>query len=163
MHRTLLVLILLATFSAPPIYSEPDPSLQGISSRTGLASWYWEFSPGINKTTANMEIFDSSKLTCAAWDFPFNTILKVTNLDNEKSILVRVNDRGPAKRLVREGRIIDLSKGAFERIADPGDGLIRVRVEIVQPPGAGGEWGAALQANSSASAGNPGLGLANIL
>ncbi len=99
----------------------------------GLASWYAEFSPGIRKTTANMELFDDSELTCAMWDVPFGTIIKVTNLENNKTVIVRVNDRGPAKRLVRNGRIIDLTQAAFAKIADLGEGLIQVKVEIANP------------------------------
>lgn len=97
----------------------------------GIASWYAEFSPGIQKTTANMEVFDHNGLTCAIWDVPFNTRLEVTNLENGESVVVRVNDRGPAKRLCRAGRIVDLSLAAFRAIADPDKGLIRVRVRVL--------------------------------
>ena len=97
----------------------------------GMASWYSEEDPGVLETTANMECFNDTLLTCAMWDVPFNTILKVTNLENGKSIFVRVNDRGPAKRLVREGRIIDLTKAAFSRISDLENGLINIKVEII--------------------------------
>jgi rare lipoprotein A len=75
-----------------------------------------------------MEIFDDSQLTCAMWDLPFNTILKVTNLENGRSVLVRVNDRGPARRL---NRPIDLTKEAFSRIAELDKGLTDVSVEIM--------------------------------
>ena len=94
----------------------------------GKASWYSQNDPGILLTTANMERFNDSKLTCAVWDLPFNTILKVTNLENGKSVIVRVNDRGPAKRL---NRTIDLTKQAFSRIADLDKGLADVSVEII--------------------------------
>jgi len=94
----------------------------------GKASWYSQNDPGILLTTANMERFDDSLLTCAMWDLPFNTILKVTNLENGKSVLVRVNDRGPARRL---NRPIDLTKEAFSRIADMDKGLADVSVEII--------------------------------
>ena len=97
----------------------------------GMASWYSEKDPGILKTTANMEEFDDTKLTCAMWNIPFNTILKVTNAENGKSVYVRVNDRGPAKRLVRQGRIIDLTKEAFSRIASLKKGLIDITIEII--------------------------------
>jgi len=97
----------------------------------GMASWYSEEDPGVLKTTANMECFDDTLLTCAMWDVPFNTILKVTNLENGKAVFVRVNDRGPAKRLVREGRIIDLTKRAFSKIADLENGLVNIKVEII--------------------------------
>jgi len=97
----------------------------------GLASWYSEEDPGILKTTANMELFDDKRFTCAVWGFPFHSLLKVTNLENGRSIYVRVNDRGPAKRLVQEGRIIDLTKTAFAEIDDLDKGLIRVAVEVI--------------------------------
>jgi len=79
-----------------------------------------------------MEIFDDTDLTCAIWDIPFNTRLEVTNLDNGRSIVVRVNDRGPARRYCSQGRVIDLSKEAFSRIADTGKGLISVSVRPVR-------------------------------
>jgi len=94
----------------------------------GMASWYSERDTGILATTANMERFNERERTCAIWDIPFNTILKVTNLENNKSVYVRVNDRGPAKRL---NRAIDLTKGAFSDIADLKDGLISVSIEIM--------------------------------
>ena len=97
----------------------------------GTASWYSEDDPGILKTTANMETFDDSSLTCAMWDIPFNTYLKVTNLGNGKSVVVRVNDRGPAKRFVQQGRIIVLTKTAFSKIADLDQGLIKVRIGVI--------------------------------
>jgi rare lipoprotein A len=97
----------------------------------GTASWYSERDAGILKTTANRETFDDGKLTCAIWDLPFNTLLKVTNLENGKFVVVRVNDRGPAKRLVKQGRIIDLTREAFSRIADLDKGLIPVKLSIL--------------------------------
>jgi len=98
----------------------------------GIASWYSEFSPGIRPTTANMEIFNHDEMTCAIWDFPFDSWLEVTNLRNGKKVLVRVNDRGPAKRLCREGRVIDLTMAAFDKIADLDEGLIDVKVRVVR-------------------------------
>jgi len=97
----------------------------------GLASWYSETDPGINLHTANGEIFDDTQLTCASWDFPFNTILEVTNLKNQKSVRCRINDRGPAKRL---NRVVDLTKTAFRKIANPRRGLVDVSVVPVEIP-----------------------------
>ena len=97
----------------------------------GMASWYSEQDPGVLETTANMEAFNDTAFTCAIWDMPFNTFLKVTNLINGKYIYVRVNDRGPAKRLVRQGRVIDLTKSAFATLDDLGKGLIQVSIEIL--------------------------------
>ena len=99
--------------------------------KIGKASWYSRRSPGIRKRTANNEIFNDRELTCAMWGVPFNQKIKVTNLDNGKSVVVRVNDRGPHKRLVRKGRVIDLTKTAFEQIASLKKGLIKIRLELL--------------------------------
>jgi len=101
------------------------------SAHKGQASWYSERSPGINKRTANNEVFDDSGMTAAMWGVPFNQRVRVTNLENGKSIVVRVNDRGPHKRYARKGRIIDLSKSAFSRIASLKKGLININLELL--------------------------------
>ena len=97
----------------------------------GRASWYSKTDAGIKRHTANMEVFDDTGLTAAMWDVPFNQKVRVTNIENGKSIIVRVNDRGPHKRLVRKGRVIDLTKAAFRRIGGTNKGLIRVQVEFL--------------------------------
>jgi len=98
----------------------------------GVASWYSRDDPGVTPWTANAERFDDQALTCAIWGAPFDARLRVTNLANGRSIIVRVNDRGPAERLIlAESRIIDLTKTAFATIANPVVGLIRVRVELI--------------------------------
>ena len=94
----------------------------------GTASWYSETDPGINRHTANGEVFDDSQLTCASWEYPFNTKLEVTNLKNGKSVVCRVNDRGPHKRL---NRIIDLTQAAFHEIAPLEKGLLKVSVKRI--------------------------------
>jgi len=99
----------------------------------GKASWYSHCDRGTRRHTANMEVFNDRELTCAMWGFDFGTIVEVTNIDNGKSVLVRVNDRGPARRLVRRGRVIDLTRAAFSRIADTRRGLINVRVTVKSP------------------------------
>ena len=81
--------------------------------------------------TASGEYFDENALTAAMWKVPFGTKVKITNLRNGKSVIVRINDRGPAKRLVRQGRMIDLSKGAFMKLASLKKGIIEVKVEIL--------------------------------
>jgi len=98
----------------------------------GTASWYADFSPGVLKTTANMETFEHERLTCAMWNIPFGTKLEVQDLETGRSVIVRVNDRGPARRLCRKGRVIDLTMGAFQNIADLDKGLTRVRVRILE-------------------------------
>jgi rare lipoprotein A len=77
--------------------------------------------------TASGEVLDDMAMTCAHPTLPFNTVLRVSY--NNKSILVRVNDRGPANRLVRKGRCLDLTKGAFSKLAPLRFGLINVKVE----------------------------------
>ena len=93
-------------------------------SQAGKASFY--ANSFINKRTASGEIFRPEKLTAAHVKLPFGTKVKVTNLRNGKSVMVRINDRGPYIR----GRIIDLSRAAFERIANPAYGVIRVRIDV---------------------------------
>ncbi|MBU0571362.1 MAG: septal ring lytic transglycosylase RlpA family protein [Candidatus Omnitrophica bacterium] len=112
--------------------SRADTSLGTMQEILGVASWYAEFSPGIRETTANMETFDHNAMTCAIWDFPFDTFLEVTNLGNGEKVRVRVNDRGPAKRLCRKGRVIDLTMASFKKIADLAEGLVDVEVRIVE-------------------------------
>ena len=99
--------------------------------KTGMASWYSKQSPGIRKHTANNEIFNDQDMTCAMWGVPFNTRVKVTNLQNGKSVDLRVNDRGPHKRFVKKGRIIDLTEAAFLKLDAPRKGLISVSVEFI--------------------------------
>ena len=101
------------------------------AAQVGKASWYSRHSPGINRKTANNEVFDDTALTCAMWNVPFNQKLKVTNIENGKSIIVRVNDRGPHKRLVRHGRVVDLTQKAFSMLAPKKKGLIKVKVEFL--------------------------------
>ncbi|MDD5556626.1 MAG: septal ring lytic transglycosylase RlpA family protein [bacterium] len=122
-----VIAILAAWAAIGGALSSADEYVQG-EGMVGTASWYSKRDPGIRQTTANMEVFCDRQLTCAAWGMPFNTLLRVTNLNNGKSVVVRVNDRGPARRHVRKGRIIDLTRGAFGKIADPGEGLIPIEV-----------------------------------
>jgi len=82
--------------------------------------------------TAKGENFNDQGLTCASWDYDFDTMLVVTRTSPGKkvgrSVTVRVNDRGPAKRLYRAGRRIDLAKAAFLQIADEKEGIVNVRI-----------------------------------
>lgn len=127
-----LSLIFLLIFGIPVSISQETipayfPAISGdrFAAVYGVASWYSESDPYINLHTANGEIFDDSKITCASWHYPFGTRLKVTNLGNNQSVICRVNDRGPAKRL---NRVVDLTKGAFRQIANLRLGLIDVQV-----------------------------------
>ncbi|MBO5825650.1 MAG: septal ring lytic transglycosylase RlpA family protein [Treponema sp.] len=90
------------------------------------ASYYAEKFHG--KRTSNGEIFNMNDLTCAHKSLPFNTILKVTNLSNGKSVQVRVNDRGPFVA----GREIDLSKAAAKKLGMINSGTAKVKIQIVK-------------------------------
>ena len=96
----------------------------------GTASYYGEKFHG--KTTASGEIFDASQFTCAHRTLPFNSWLKVVNLENGKETYVRVTDRGPYADT--ENRIIDLSKAAFESISPLSRGIINVSITPVSGP-----------------------------
>lgn len=96
----------------------------------GKASYYGEKFHG--RTTANGEIFDASAFTAAHRTYPFDTWLKVTNAENNKFVVVRVNDRGPYADT--DTRIIDLSKAAFETISPLSRGIIDVKLEVTTAP-----------------------------
>jgi len=96
--------------------------------QVGTASWYGEQFDG--KETASGEPFDMYDLTAAHPTLPLGTRVKVTNLRNRKSVVVVVNDRGP----LVEGRIIDLSYGAAQRLGFEEKGLQRVRLDVVHYP-----------------------------
>jgi rare lipoprotein A len=94
----------------------------------GLASWYGGKFQG--RRTSSGEVFDTNLLTAAHKTLPFGTQVKVTNLANGLSTIVKINDRGPFV----EGRIIDLSRAAAERIGMVGTGTTRVSVEVLSFP-----------------------------
>ncbi len=93
---------------------------------TGVASWYGEKFD--QKYTANGEIFDLNELTGAHRTLPMPSIVQVTNLDNGRSIELRVNDRGPFAR----GRIIDVSRRASQLLGFEGKGTALVRVKVMK-------------------------------
>lgn len=105
--------------------TSPSPSATGQYIGSGKASYYGD--KHHNKLTASGERFNQAALTAAHRSLPFGTNVRVTNTRNGKSVMVRINDRGPFVR----GRIIDLSKGAFERIGSTRSGILRVRLERV--------------------------------
>lgn len=93
--------------------------------RYGIASFYSGKFYG--RKTANNEKLNKTKLTAAHKTYPFNTLVEVTNLTNRKSIIVRINDRGPYKR----GRIIDLTDAGAKKLKLNKIGLAKVKVKIV--------------------------------
>lgn len=93
----------------------------------GNASWYGD--PFNGRRASNGEVYDMHKLTAAHRTLPFNTMVRVTNLNNGKSTVVRITDRGPFV----EGRIIDLSLAAAREIESVGPGVVPVRLEVLTP------------------------------
>ena len=94
----------------------------------GIASWY---GPGFQGNhTANGEIYDMNGISAAHKTLPFGTIVRVVDLDTGRNIVVRINDRGP----FIEGRIIDLSRGAAEKLGIVDKGIAHVGLRIVHWP-----------------------------
>jgi rare lipoprotein A len=119
---TVLLLLALGACAAPqgqPVASNPPPCFQ-----EGEASWYRP--QASNRPTADGETHIGGALTAAHPSLPFGTQVRVTNLDTGRSVVVRINDRGPVAR----GRIIDLSPSAAKALDMRQDGLARVRLEI---------------------------------
>ncbi len=97
---------------------------QGI--RSGKASWY---GPGFHgRYTANGEIFNQNALTAAHRSLPFGTKVRVTNVNNGRSVVVRINDRGPFAK----GRVIDLSAAAAHNLGMIHHGVVPVRLEVLR-------------------------------
>ena len=102
------------------------PNVDYNYNKTGVASWY---GPGFHgKATANGERFDQNELTAAHKTLPLPSIVRVTNLENGKSLIVRVNDRGP----YAHSRIIDMSKRSAELLGFRKQGVAKVRVQVME-------------------------------
>ena len=95
------------------------------STSDGLASYYADKYQG--RKTANGETFDTTRLTAAHRTLPFGTRVRVTNVVNGKSVVVRVNDRGPFVA----GRVIDLSAAAAKQLDMLRAGVVKVKLEVV--------------------------------
>ncbi|AZD06350.1 Rare lipoprotein A [Pseudomonas chlororaphis] len=93
--------------------------------KTGVASYYGAKHHG--KRTASGEPFNQHGMTAAHRELPFGTRVKVTNLNNDKSVVVRINDRGPHTR----GRLIDLSRAAAQQLGMIRSGTAKVRVQAI--------------------------------
>jgi rare lipoprotein A len=132
-------LIFATALGAAPGNSTPE-SLKGIPGQTqetnkpprtkkpqvGKASWYGRIFQ--SKQTASGEPYDMNQFTAAHRTLPLGSWVKVTNLKNDRSVVVRINDRGP----ITPNRIIDLSYGAAKMLAM--SGVDRVRLEVLQTP-----------------------------
>lgn len=114
----------------PTVITEIDPErgskYKVLYVEEGIASYYsYEFH---GRKTANGEIFDKDKPSAAHRTFPLGTIARVTNLKNGKSIILRINDRGPFK----SGRIIDVSYAAAVQLDFVKEGTAKVRIEVLE-------------------------------
>jgi rare lipoprotein A len=105
-----------------------NPTGKVLLTLEGVASYYADDYHG--KQTSNGEIFDMNELTAAHRTLPFGTKARITNLENKKSVIVRINDRGP----FIEGRMIDLSLAAAKELGLIRMGTTRVKLEVL-------EWG----------------------
>ncbi|MFT6925151.1 MAG: rare lipoprotein A [Psychromonas sp.] len=122
--------LMIAFFAVNVVACTALPS-QGSEQRTGYkevgkASFYANKFQG--RLTASGAVFNQNAKTAAHKKLSFGTKVKVTNLKNNKSVVVIINDRGPFAK----GRIIDLSRSAFRAIGNPDSGVIKVRVEVVR-------------------------------
>ena len=119
---SLILLSLIGCSTVQPSHKNKD----GLGySESGIASYYADKHQ--NLKTASGERYRHDLKTAAHKTLPFGVNVKVTNLENSKSVIVKVNDRGPFVK----GRIMDLSKSAFMAISQPNQGLLKVRIEIV--------------------------------
>lgn len=107
-------------------------SKQVKETQSGLASFIGEAFHG--KQTASGEIFDKNELVAAHPSYPIGTVVRVTNLENERVIEVRINDRANPAKNQAEGIIVDLSPTAAKKLGFVKDGKVRVRTEVL-------EWG----------------------
>jgi rare lipoprotein A len=134
---TLLFALLLCGFTsawgqeveeeeAPEPYSEPSqPENPSPPTEMGYASFYHEQFHG--RRTANGETFNRHALTAAHKTLPFGTLVRVINLRNERSVIVRVNDRGP----LLKNRVIDLTPRAARQLGFFADGVTWVKLEVI--------------------------------
>ncbi|MEJ7589577.1 MAG: septal ring lytic transglycosylase RlpA family protein [Ferruginibacter sp.] len=121
------LVIITSSYGQKKISSSKTKIARSSSKRViyGLASFY--ANKFIGRRTANGEIFSQKKLTCACNMLPFGTLIRVTNIRNGRSVVVRVNDR----LHTRMRRIADLSAAAARKIGSTTSGIVRVRVEVI--------------------------------
>jgi rare lipoprotein A len=122
---SLATIVLLA--AARPAASSAPRRLQ-----LGLASWY---GPGFHgQETASGEIFDQREMVAAHRTLPLGCVVRITNLENRRQVVLPVIDRGPYGANHRKGTIVDLSRGAARQLGFIRDGLVRVRLEVLELP-----------------------------
>jgi len=119
---------LVLAFTATAVPAESETSAQTV--QLGLASWY---GPGFHgKETASGEIFDQRQMVAAHRTLPLGSVIQVTNLENGRRLTLRVIDRGPYGRNYRKGTILDVSRGAAGRLGFIRDGIVRVRIKVLE-------------------------------
>lgn len=119
LKRILLTLTTCATLLAPTLSQATIAT---------IASWYGD-SPWEGRKTASGEVFRSHSMTSAcAPQYKLHTKLLVTNIKNDKSVIVKCNDRGSFHK-AKYNRVLDLSKGAFSRIAPLGQGVVKINIK----------------------------------
>ena len=111
-----------------PQAPEPGPKVAPRPVETGTASWYGKAHHG--QPTASGETYDMHALTAAHRSLPLGTRVLVTNVKNDRSVEVRINDRGPFVR----GRILDLSYAAAQELGALTDGAFRVKLRVLEQP-----------------------------
>jgi rare lipoprotein A len=111
-----------------PTASQPVPQGKPVSSEVGMASWYGP--PYSNRKGADGTIYDQNAMTAAHRTLPMGSVVRVTNLTNNASVVVRITDRGP----FIDGRILDLSLAAAKAIDLYRPGTAKVRVEAYAAP-----------------------------
>lgn len=119
-------IVVFSLLMAMLVACSSNPAMNTSSSAKGKASFYADKYQG--KMTASGELFKQEAKTAAHRKLPFGTRVKVTNIKNGESVVVRVNDRGPFVK----GRIIDLSRSAFRTIGNPADGVIDVEISVLE-------------------------------
>jgi len=123
--KAIVLLLAVVAGYASSVEKADRPLFQLVDKGTMVASWY---GPGFHgKQTANGEVYNMNDLTAAHKSLKFGTLLKITNLKNDSSIVVRINDRGPFIR----GRQLDISKAAAEQLEMINNGVIKLKVQEI--------------------------------
>lgn len=125
-HAQWLLLVFVLTLTGCTSFQPKTPADWIGYTDTGEASFY--ANKHEQRKTASGERYRHALKTAAHREMPFGLTVKVTNTDNGKSVVVKINDRGPFVR----GRIIDLSRSAFSSIGNPAQGVIPVRIEVIR-------------------------------
>ena len=123
-----LPLLCLVFLTSCALFGRGSRGWEDPSGEVGLASWYGH--PYHGRRTSSGEIYDMHQLTAAHREIPLGSWVEVTNLNNSRSLTIRVNDRGPFV----DGRIIDLSYASAALLGVTGPGVVPVRVRLAQAP-----------------------------